>query len=562
MLQSIRSYSQGWLAWTIVIIICITFGLWGIHSYTNFNANRDLIATVNGQPVNSHQVNAVYEQLRRQQQLELGLDFSLNPANEAQLKKQALNQLIVSQVLGVSLFKSGYRVTTSQGRDALLRIPAFQENGQFSRNRFEEIIASMGYSIPAFLDQLRKSMLIDQVQAGFVQSAFYLPQDINDAIKLVDQKRDVAFLTIPFNNFLKDITVPDAVAQSYYKQHQNEFATPEQMSIQYLELSLQDLMNGLHFDNAKLEQYYKDNLDSFTTPTRWRIARILIKAPLDADEEDIVAARTKITNVEKQIKAGEDFSKLAEEYSEDPRTAKDGGVTGWLSLPTITPAIGKMASELKAVGDVSPIFRTDDGFNIIKLVEREAPQVQPFEKVQDQVSKALAQQQAGQIFAEKSDKLANLAYIHPNSLDDTAKEVGLTLKTTELFSRQGGKAGITANPKVVLASFNPDVLGRGNNSDLIELSPDTLIVLRLKDHVAAGIRPFAEVQNTIRNIIKADIAQQKAKELANIIVLQLQKGVSGKQLAKQYDFTWEFKPEVGRYDTKIEPAILNRLSVC
>src|SRR5579871_3533337 len=132
MLQSIRNYSQGWFAWVLVIVICITFALWGIHSYTSSGSDANVAATVNGQTILNRQVNSIYEQLRRQQQIELGSDFSVNPANEVQLKKQALNQLIVSQVLGDAAKKAGYRVTALQVRSALLRIPAFQENGQFS----------------------------------------------------------------------------------------------------------------------------------------------------------------------------------------------------------------------------------------------------------------------------------------------------------------------------------------------------------------------------------------------------------------------------------------------
>jgi peptidyl-prolyl cis-trans isomerase D len=446
MLQKIRERSQGWLAWIIIIIICVTFALWGVHSYITGNDNPSSVATVNGEPINQSQITASYERLRRQQQFQLGANFTPNENVESQLKKQALEQLILNHVLIKAAQSDGYRINQTQVDQALIRMPAFQLDGQFSQQRFREVLGTILYSDANFLNDLQNSMLVNQVQAGFVDSAFSLPTDVATAIQLVDQKRDIAYLLIQRSSFTEGIIIPDSAVENYYKEHQTEFALPEQVSIDYLQLSMADLINSVPKDENKIAQYYKDNQDSF-----------------------------------KQ---------------------------------------------------------------------------QPLTKVHDQIQRALAQQVAQQIFADKSDKFTNLTYVHPNTLADAAKTLGLTIKSSDLFTRQAaGQSGLSANPKIVAAAFSADVLNRGNNSDVIEMGNDNLVVLRIKEHKPAQIKPLADVQSEVREKLKGQMAQRMAEDQTKTILTRLQQGVGGKQLAKEYNLQWQFKPEVGRYDTTLDTTL-------
>jgi peptidyl-prolyl cis-trans isomerase D len=445
MLQKIRERSQGWLAWIIILTICVTFALWGVHSYITGNNNSGNVATVNGESINQSQLTASYERLRRQQQFQLGANFTPNQSVESDLKKQALEQLILNHVLIKAAQADGYRVNQIQVDQALIKMPAFQVDGQFSQQRFREVLGTILYSDANFLNDLQNSMLINQVQAGFVDSEFSLPTDVATAIQLVDQKRDIAYLLIQRSAFTGGIVIPDSAVENYYKEHQADFALPEQVSIDYLQLSMTDLINSVPVDENKIAQYYKDNQDSF-----------------------------------KQ---------------------------------------------------------------------------QPLSKVHDQIQRALAQQITQQTFADKSDKLTNLTYVHPDTLADAAKTLGLTIKSSDLFTRQGGQSGIAANPKIIAAAFSADVLNHGNNSDVIEIGNDNLVVLRIKAHKPAQIKPLADVQSEVREMLKGQMAQRMAEDQTKTILTRLQQGVGGKQLAKEYNLQWIFKPEVGRYDTTLDTRI-------
>ena len=99
MLQSIRDKSQGWFAWTIVSAICITFALWGVHSYLYSNASQSTVAKVNGVKVTQQQLSNVYNQLKRQQRIQLGANYVSSPQSSQELKKVALQNIISSIVI-------------------------------------------------------------------------------------------------------------------------------------------------------------------------------------------------------------------------------------------------------------------------------------------------------------------------------------------------------------------------------------------------------------------------------------------------------------------------------
>jgi peptidyl-prolyl cis-trans isomerase D len=554
MLQSIRDRSQSWLMGVVIFLACAAFALWGIHSYLGDSSQPDIVAKVNGQTIHQTELNQAYERLRQQQQTQLGADFVFDQKIASQLKQQALNQLIMGSLLTQAARTEGFRVSIDEVKSALLMIPAFQVNGQFSLERFNEVLSSILYTENQFLADLQTTMLTEQVRSGFVNSEFALPNEIETAVKLVNQKRDINYLVIPAARFMDEAKISDADALAYYNQHLTQFIMPEQVSIDYIELSLPQIAAQQHFDDTQLQQFYQTNISNYTTPERWHVARLLIKVPANASAQQIAQAKTQINDLMQRLQKGEDFSKLVKQYSDDKVSAAKDGVMDWFSSGTVDPAIEKIVAALAKPGDVSAPIQTQEGFNLIKLIDVQKSQVQAFAKVRAQVEKAMAQQQAEHIFADASDKLSNLTYTNPSSLDAAAKTLNLPVKVSGLFTHQGGKDAITSNPKVYTAAFNSDVLS-GNNSDVIELDPDTLLVLRIKQHKAASTQAFSAVRNQVISQLQAQTAKQHAKALGAQILQQLAQGKNIAEVAKQNAVTLSTASNITRFGSQI-PATL------
>ena len=558
MLQNIRERAQGLIAWVVIIFICATFALWGIHSYLSLTKNSDSknasVAKVNHDKIEQSQLNTVYERMRQQEQMQLGADYTNNPIIELRLKKQALNQLIMSDILSQAALKDGYRISDRQIDAAILKMPAFQVDGIFSKDRFQEILSSTLYTQEAFLADLYRALLISQVQAGFVESGFVLPGDVDRAVQLVNQRRSLSYLVIPLTKFLREIPANEQAAQKFYRDHQDKFAVPLQIKVAYLELSVPEISAKLQFDEPTLRQFYKDNLNAFTKPQRWHVAHILIKVPRDASQIQVEAAHAKISELLDKINSGQNFSGLAEKYSDDVLSAQQGGALAWMEHGSVDPQFEQAISALK-VGQVSSPTRTKYGFHLIKLLASKPAEVQPFNKVKRQVQAALAQQKAEQVLATESDKLSSLTYANPNTLSVAAQSLNLPVKTTEFFTRDGAREGMASNPKFVAAAFSSDVM-RENNSDVIPISAQKLVVLRIQERIPASTKPFQQVKDRILLQLKMEEAQKRASALGQTILKEIQAGKNRNEVATSHQLSWVNRQDVGRFASTVNPLIL------
>lgn len=541
MLQSIRDRTQGWIAGVIISLVILSFALWGIHSYLVSGANTSVIAKVNGVEITKQQLAAAYERLHRQMQVNMGT--STVPSNvEADLKSRALQALINMQVLEQGSVSQNYHITSRQIDNFLENMPEFQVNGQFSLDRFQQLLASSMLSAGDFLNLIKTTLLIDQPRLGIVFSSFALPNEVNTAVALVNQERDVSYLMLPQSNFLNSsITVSDEEIQSYYKQHQSEFKTLEQVSIDYLELSIKDLMAGIQVGDDILKNYYNENVNSFTTPMQWQLETTVIPVAQNASEADVAKAMEQAKAQRQQYMKGEKFP---------------GNGNGKLvSLSELPVELQKPVSVLKA-GQISEPVRAPKGILLVKVDAIKQAEVQPYEQVVDKVKAALTRQKAEEKFAELKEKLANVSYESPESLDKSSKALGLPVKSSVTFTAEKGGTDISSSPKVREAAFSADVLTSQNNSDVIQVNPDTVVVLRIKSHVPASTLSVDAVKSQIGDTLRAKKADEQAAKVAHDIQVKLQQGASVQQIQQDYHTTWMSLGYIGRYSTKVDSAIL------
>ena len=419
-------------------------------------------------------------------------------------------------------------------------MPAFQIKGQFIPALFQRFVEDFFSSEQMFVTDLKQKALVLQVRSGIIATAFALPREIDSAAVLADQKRDLAWLVLPQAQFLKTVRVSDADIQAYYQAHKQNFMTPEQVSLQYLELSGDQVSKKIPLTEQEIQQYYQDNKTEFTAPAQWQAAHIIIKIPENADQKTIDAAQTKIASIAQQIKSGQDFARMALQFSDDKATAISGGIIGWVNSAGQSPAMVKAVSALSP-GQVSAPFKTAAGFELIKLLAVKNGEVLPLESARTQVENSLRRQKAEQLLADQSDQLANLTYTNPDTLKVAADALSLPIQTSGLFARNGGNTGLTANPKIINAAFSDNVLKQHNNSDVITVDNQTLVVLRIAEHKPSVVRPLAEVRTTIENILAAEFARKAAILAGENIIKDMQKGIPKEQVASGHNLTWTQK---------------------
>ena len=170
----------------------------------------------------------------------------------------------------------------------------------------------------------------------------------------------------------------------------------------------------LNITEQDIAAYYERNKSSFNVPeTQYHLAQIAVTPFPEAqvrntkndDARNPAAAERKIQALYARLRSGEDFATVAQEYSEDARTASGGGDMGFIAASTLeSDAALKAAVARLRPGQISPILRTADGFHILKLLERE-------EAGQRQLSDPQVQASIRQMLTNQREQLLKASYL-------------------------------------------------------------------------------------------------------------------------------------------------------
>lgn len=522
MLQRIRERAHGWIAWVIFSFIAFTFAIWGVHNYLQNSDDTTIAASIDGRDIRLTEVQQLSEQMRLQSQSQMGPEALANPHFDKLLKQQALESLIRSAVLLKSAEKQGFALDEDQILITLRRIPEFQENGQFSQERFNTLLRHLNLTGEQFYARVYQDMLIEQLQDQFVNSTFVLKSDIEHLAQLMNQRREIDYVILNDSSFLDKMTLTPAEIEKYYRDNAQQFQIPAQVSVEYVTLNMADLQAKATVSEQEIVAYYEANKDSFSEKPKWKLSYILKNVDEKAAPDVVEKVKKQLADLKVQIDKGEDFAKLAQEHSDDVVSKAKGGDLGWVRTGTLDDSFEKVLVDMKTPGQVSSPVRTKYGIVLIKLDGYEPAKVKPLAEIKDAVSKSLQQQKSEKIFAQASETFANLSFEQPNSLQPVADELHLEVKQSGLFDRNGSKEGIAQYPTVVKAAFSDDVLVSGNNSEVLQPTPEMLLVLRLKQQIPARVKPLKDVEAEVIAHLKETQAHKLAEERGKNIVAQLQ----------------------------------------
>lgn len=532
MLQVIRKHVHGLLGWFILGLIIVSFALWGISSY--FAGGDEVpVATVGGKKFYQRDVNRAYLRLKQSSPRLAAMDENV-------LRKEAVRQLVADSVLGNTVEDLGLAASDQTVRKTIQNIPVFQVDGKFDKKSYTLALGSQGLSSRQFIEQTRLALEKDQLRRSALDSGFITQSELEDYFRLYSQARDVEYMTVPIE--LKQIDHSDEAIQAYYDKHINQYQIPEQVSLQYVELNLEDLASQEQVSEEDLRAYYEEQKDTFSTEERRKVRHILVSTKGEESEKDSLAKTRQI--IEKLIK-GEDFSKLAKQYSDDPLSKKKGGDLGFIRRGDMVEEFEETAFNLKE-GVVSVPVKTKYGYHIIEVTKVEPATTKSYDEVKDQLAKDYRRQQAENKFFELQETLDQVRYEHSDNLEMAAEAVDTKIQETGLFNQQTG-AGIASEKVVRDAAFSEDVL-KGNNSEVIELGPERVVVVRVKEHRPAETLPLKTVKQRVIQALNQNAARDATIKKAGEIVKMVNQGESLEQLAAKYGLKIE-KPGLVRRDT-------------
>jgi peptidyl-prolyl cis-trans isomerase D len=326
--------------------------------------------------------------------------------------------------------------------------------------------------------------------------------------------------------------------------------TPETVNVRFVELSLAQMAAKVSVDDAQLKAYYDEQ--KAKTPERFnqgeqrRVSHILLAVN---DPKDDAAVKAKAEGILKRAQAGEDFSKLAKEFSQDPGSANQGGDLGWTERKVFVGPFADAAFSMK-VDEIRGPVKTQFGYHILKLAGIQPATVKTYDQAKADLETEYRRNEAERLFNTAQDQLADAALQNATDIDVVAGKAGLTVQDAASFSRADGGGALGNVPAVIEAAFSPDVLD-GHLSPLIEVEKGRGVVLRASDHKLPQQKPLEAVRTDVVAAWKKQRGVELAAAAAADAAKRLNAGESWDAVVKSLGVTAQAAKFISRSDQDV-----------
>lgn len=532
MLQDIRDNSQGTAAKVIVGLIVLTFALFGVDSILGGFGGEPEVAVVNGTDIKESEFLRAVDIKKRQILNQMGQNADPALIDDQLLKRSVLEGLIDQEILLQDAVDRGIYISDQSIDGLITGINQFQVDGKFDNDLFLASIRNFGMTTKSFKDSIKKEVLISQPRNAIVSSSFLLSDELSRIVEIDRQARSYSLAKFEQSSYLNEVNVTEEEIQKYYDDNTDKFQTLESVDVEYIELDKNGLLDSVSVDEETLTRLYEDEITDFVSSEERNASHILIEINDEVTDEQ---AKAKIDEVSALLASGGDFEVLAKTYSDDMGSASQGGSLGFSAKDAYLPEFGNALFALSE-GEVSDPVQTEYGYHLIKLIETQTQPIPSFDEMKYSLEADAKIEKAEALYVELVQSLADISYASADLLEPS-EELSLKIHTEENVN-SATQNGLLSNAKVQSALFSQEVLKDGNNSDLIEISSEKSVVVRVAKHYPKNHKDLDLVREEINTSLLAQKASEKAKGLGEALALELKQNGSSQALSVAWqDFT-------------------------
>jgi peptidyl-prolyl cis-trans isomerase D len=439
-------------------------------------------------------------------------------------EQEVLRRMLVEKEMDYEAKRLGITVSNDEIADRIrLILPAaFNGDIPIPPDQYTALVQSRtGMTVSQFEDAIRESMLQEKFQKLVTDGISVGPAEIQEEFVYRNQKVKLDYAYIKPEDLAGKITSDDAEIKAFYEKNRTRYQVPEKRVVQYAIVDVNQIRQNVHISDDQVKAQYQQNIAQYEVPERVKVEHILFNTvgKPDAEVEEI---KKKAEDVLAQAKKGANFEDLAKKYSEDPGTKDKGGDLGWIGHGQTVPEFEKAAFSLPK-GSISDLIKTQYGFHIIKIMDKEAAHTKTFDEVKDSIRAPMVLSEADRQAADVADKLSQaIRQSNKVSLDDLAKQyhlavgetrpVSLTDQLVELGNSQETKINDT------IFRLRPGELSLPIHTDR------GYLVLDVKQIIPAHQGTLEEVRDKVVADLKQEKANTEAKTKADDLIKRLKDG--------------------------------------
>ena len=471
-------------------------------------ASTDTVAKIGDQSVSLQEVRDKVNEIERQRQIPKFF--------ESRLAMEILQQLVFQKELEYEAKRLGITVSDQERADRIRQfLPTAFNGGTFvGMDRYAaEVQARFQLPVAEFEELLRQGLLEEKFRKLVTDGISVGPAELQDEFRNKNEKVKLDYALIKPEELEAKITPNEAEIQASFEKNKSKYQVPEKRVVRYALVDVNQIRQTLRISDDQLKVQFQQNIKQYQVPNRVHAEHILLMTVGNKTDAEVEEIKKKAEDILGQAKKGAKFEDLAKKYSEDPGTKDKGGDLGWLVQGQTVPEFEKVAFSLQK-GQISDLVKTQYGFHIIKVMDKETAHTKPFEEVKDSLRAPLLLSQADKQASDIADQMsAAIRRSNKTSLDDLANQYKLVAGETRAVGATDPLLELGNSTDVKDAIFRL----RAGELSLPVRTDRGYVVLSVKTVLPAHQATLDEVRDKITTDLKrekaAELARNKADEL-------------------------------------------------
>jgi peptidyl-prolyl cis-trans isomerase D len=452
---------------------------------------EQIVADVGGEPITAREVQVLIAQMTKNRQF---------PPEMIQIYiPQLVDQMVAERALAYQAERMGFKVSDEELGDAIRSMTSqLFPDGQFKSDVYTRFINEQGYQVPEFEANIRKNLLLLKLRNLTLEGVVVTPAEVEAEYRRRNDQIRIEYVAFDPSKIRNSVSVTPAEMQEFYNKNKASFKTNEKRTFDVLFADEAKIAASMDMPEAELRKFYDANRDQFRTPERVKVRHILVST-MNKSKDEAAKAEQKANDLLKQIKSGADFAELAKKNSDDPGSAVKGGDLDWVVRGQTVKPFEDTAFSLP-LKQTSNIVKTEYGYHIMQVTEKEVARLKPFEEVKDLIANERKRQFVYDRMQSSIEQARAALSKNPAGAAAIAQQFGLTHVHADKQDPRESVPELGTSQQVI-AAVAP--LGKNQVSEVFQIGENKLAVAAVTEVVPPQPASYAEDQKANEAVNKA-----------------------------------------------------------